>query len=609
MTAPVAPATLEFRDGVPYSAAYGDVYHSADGGAGQARHVFLDGCGLPERWAGCTDFVILETGFGTGTNFLATWAAWRADPLRPARLHFLSVEKHPFGRDDLAALHARWPEFAGLSAELLTKWPPPLAGFHRIALDDGRVQLTLMLGDAEDCLAQVEAGVDAFYLDGFAPDRNPELWHPELIARLARLARPGALAATYSVAAPVRAVLSRAGFVCEKRAGYGRKRHCLRASHAGHRIHAFKLPRRVVVVGAGVAGSAVAHALAQRGIPVSVLERAPAPAAAASGNPVAVFRPVLARTESFATRLTRAAFLHDLRTWPELGERLEWARCGVLHLARDAGASAHQREALAAAAPPADHAYWVDVAAACRLANWPVAAPGVFYPQAGWIVPGGVCRAWLGHPDITLRTACEVARLEAVSTGWRLFDARDGVVDEADAVVLANAHEAGRLVPGAAWPLHAVRGQITRLPPGSLPGVRRVVAREGYFAPGTGPALVGATYEHDDLDLAPRAASDRANLARLETMLPGATAQIRVDEVGGRAALRATVPDRLPLLGAVHGAPGLYVAAAYASRGVTWAGLLGEALADVITGAPLPLERDLMAALDPRRFAAARVRR
>lgn len=603
---PVVPAVLEFLDGVPFSAAYGDVYHSADGGMGQARHVFLGGCGLPERWAGRTDFVILETGFGTGMNFLATWAAWRADPQRSARLSFLSVEKHPFARDDLARLHARWPEFAALSTELLAKWPSPVAGFHRIALAGGRVQLTLMLGDAQACLPQVEAGVDAFYLDGFAPDRNPELWRPGLIETLARLARPGALAATYSVAAPVRAALSRAGFVCEKRAGYGRKRHCLRAAHSGRRVQESRVPQRVAVVGAGVAGSAVAHALAQRGVSVSVLERAPAPATAASGNPVAVFRPVLSRDDTAATRLTRAAFLHDLRSWPELGERLEWARCGVLHLARDAAATERQRQALAVMTAPGGYARWVEVDEARRLANWPVEVPGVFYAQAGWVVPGDLCRAWLEHAGITLRTGCEVARLEVGSDGWRLFGAHGAVLDTVDAVVLANAHDAGRLAPGAAWPLHPVRGQITRLPPGSLPGVQRVIAREGYFAPGIGQPLVGATYEHDDLDLAPRVASDQANLARLEAMLPGAAAQISIARVNGRAALRATVPDRLPLLGAVDGAPGLYVAAAYASRGVVWAGLLGEALADAMTGAPLPLEKNLMAALDPGRFTRAR---
>ncbi|MBI3431902.1 MAG: bifunctional tRNA (5-methylaminomethyl-2-thiouridine)(34)-methyltransferase MnmD/FAD-dependent 5-carboxymethylaminomethyl-2-thiouridine(34) oxidoreductase MnmC [Hydrogenophilales bacterium] len=605
----IVPARLEFKDGVPYSAAYGDIYHSADGGAGQARHVFLQGCGLPQAWAGRDRFVVLETGFGTGLNFLTTWAAWRDDPARPTRLHFLSVEKHPFRADDLARLHAHWPEFAPLSTELLANWPTLVPGFHRIALDGGRVQLTLMLGDALDCLPEVHAGVDAFYLDGFAPDCNADLWQPKLFEVLARLAKPDATAATYTVAAPVRQGLMQAGFVCEKRAGYGRKRHCLSARFAGQSrwVESARL-RHVAVIGAGVAGAAIAHALALRGLEVSVLERAAAPAQAASGNPVAVFRPVIARDDNRATRLTRAAFLHDQRAWAMLTD-VEWARCGVLHLAKDAEAAAKQQQALAATAPPAEYARWVELGEARELANWPVAAPGVFYPTAGWVVPGSLCRAWLDHPAIRLQTGCTVARVEAVAAGWQVVGRDGGVLADADAVVLANARDVLSLAPGPAWPLNTVRGQITQLPSGSLPEIRRVISREGYVAPGTlkGTSawpLVGATYEHDDEDTAPRLESDLANLARLEAILPGAGERLAGEAVSGRASLRATLPDRLPMVGAVDGQAGLYVAAGYASRGVVWAGLLGEALADQMMQQPWPLETGLMQAIAPGRFTA-----
>jgi tRNA 5-methylaminomethyl-2-thiouridine biosynthesis bifunctional protein len=617
----IIPAVLEFRDGVPYSAAYGDIYHSADGGAGQARHVFLQGCGLPQGWASRASFVILETGFGTGLNFLTTWAAWRADPARPARLHFLSVEKHPFRADDLARLHAQWPEFTALSDDLLANWPVLTPGFHRIALDGGRVQLTLMLGDAADCLPQVQAEVDAFYLDGFSPDCNADLWQPRLFSELARLAKPGAMAATYTVAAQVRQGLTQAGFACEKRAGYGRKRHCLGArfalkdsdflrAEARERSYAGKsswvdsaVPQHVAVIGAGVAGAATAYALAQRGIAVTVLERADSPAQAASGNPLAVFRPLISRDDNRASRLTRAAFLHDLRAWAALGGQVEWSSCGVLHLAKDADAATKQQQALADSVPPADYARWVELGEARELAHWAVAAPGgVFYPTAGWIVPGSLCRAWLDHPAIRLRTGCAVARVQPVAAGWQLLDRDGAVLVEADAVVLANARDVLSLVPGQTWPLHTVRGQVSQLPPGCLPEIQRVIAREGYVAPGKGQFLVGATYEHDDDDTTPRMASDLANLARLEAILPGAGGRFAVEAVSGRASLRATLPDRLPMVGAISGQAGLYVAAGYASRGVVWAGLLGEALADQITAQPLPLEAELMRAIAPQRF-------
>jgi tRNA 5-methylaminomethyl-2-thiouridine biosynthesis bifunctional protein len=363
------------------------------------------------------------------------------------------------------------------------------------------------------------------------------------------------------------------------------------------------VPRRVAVIGAGVAGCATAHALARRGVAVTVLERAMTIAQGASGNPLGVFRPLLSRDDNRATRLTRAAFLHNLRAWAALGEQVQWSRCGVLHLARDDDAAAKQRQALADTAPPVEFARWVDEDEARKLANWPVAAPGVFYPSAGWVVPGSLCHAWLDHPAIELRTGCSVAQLESASADWRLLRDDGTVLAEADAVVLANAREAINLVPGQAWPLHTVRGQITQLLPGALPEISRVIAREGYVARGSGQLLVGATYEHDDEDTVPRAVSDRANLARLEAILPGARQRADISVVSGRASLRATLPDRLPLVGQVDGAPALHVAAGYGSRGIVWAGLMGEALADRMTGQPLPLEAQLMRAVAPARFA------
>lgn len=217
-------------DGTPYSPAYGDVYHSAAGGHAQATHVFMGGNGLPERWRGRSRFVILETGFGLGTNFLATWLAWQNDPQRCAELHFISLEKHPFAAADLARAHLAWPEFAELSAKLIRHWPEGdslRVGEHRLELADGCVVLHLVFGDALECLPTLEAAVDAFYLDGFSPVKNPALWSPELCCALHRLAVPGATLATWSVAGAVRRALSDAGFAVEKRPGFAEKRQML----------------------------------------------------------------------------------------------------------------------------------------------------------------------------------------------------------------------------------------------------------------------------------------------------------------------------------------------------------------------------------------------
>ena len=214
-------------NGTPISETYGDIYHSAAGGHAQARHVFLAGNGLPERWQGRETFTVLETGFGLGINFMATWLAWREDSSRCARLQFVSLEKHPFSATDLASAYAAWPEFGMLAEELCSCWPLPEAGIHRLALDGGQVILTLVLGDAIETLPTLSARADAFYLDGFSPVRNPELWSPLLCRLLARLANDGATLATWSVAGDVRRALSEAGFRVERRPGFAGKRQML----------------------------------------------------------------------------------------------------------------------------------------------------------------------------------------------------------------------------------------------------------------------------------------------------------------------------------------------------------------------------------------------
>lgn len=225
----LVPASLVFTEnGTPFSEAFGDVYHSADGGPGQAEFVFLGGNGLPERWRGRHSFTVLETGFGTGLNFLATWNVWRSDKDRPVLLRFVSVEKSPFRSADLEILHRSWPELAPCSALLREAWPALETGRHRLAFEAGRVVLDLFFGDALDVLPRLADRADAIYLDGFAPEKNQEMWSAAVFQALADAARPDATLATWTVAAAVRNGLARAGFEVWKSAGYGRKRQMLR---------------------------------------------------------------------------------------------------------------------------------------------------------------------------------------------------------------------------------------------------------------------------------------------------------------------------------------------------------------------------------------------
>src|SRR5690606_2659259 len=245
----LTPARLSYRDdGTPWSETYQDIYHSNCGGLEQARKVFLAGNDLPERWQGRDVFTIVETGFGLGLNFLATWAAWRDDAARCQRLHFVSAELHPFSREDLACAQAAHADIAALSTELLAQWPPLTPGFHRLHLDGGRVILTLLFGDACTLLSQLEARADAFYLDGFSAAHNPEMWSDELLATLARLAAPGATLATWSARGALRRSLIAAGFDCVRRRGFAAKSQML-AGRFRHGEATATPPRHALVIG------------------------------------------------------------------------------------------------------------------------------------------------------------------------------------------------------------------------------------------------------------------------------------------------------------------------------------------------------------------------
>ena len=252
----VVPASLRFQDGTPYSEAFGDVYHNAAGGIAEKRQVFLGGNALPARWAGRERFTILETGFGLGLNFLLTLQTWRRDPARARRLHFVSIEKHPFSLPDLRTLHARYPEVAAEAAELQARWPLLVPGAHR--LEFGDAVLMLVLADIK-ALRDLRLSADAIYLDGFAPAKNADMWSPQVLRAVSRLAAPGATAATWSVAGPVRHALEETGFAVEKRPGFGGKREMLAARNIrpGNEISPEK-NRKAAVIGAGLAGAAIA---------------------------------------------------------------------------------------------------------------------------------------------------------------------------------------------------------------------------------------------------------------------------------------------------------------------------------------------------------------
>lgn len=608
----LAPARLAHSpQGTPFSTDYGDVYHSAHGALAQARHVFLAGNDLPARWQARDAFVIVETGFGLGHNFLAAWQAWREDDQRCGRLHFISVEKHPFHAEDLRLAHAQACVPEDLSQQLVARWPMLVPGFHRLEFDAGRVVLSLLFGDASEMLPACSASADAIFLDGFAPGKNPDMWSPAVFAALAGLAAPGTTLATWSVSAAVRQGLAEAGFVTGKTQGFSGKREMLRghfgtAAAPGSRASASTRSRHALVIGAGLAGSGIAERLAARGWTSTVLEAGPAPAQGASGNLAGAFRPLPSADDNLLARLTRAGFLFGLQHLARLAERghpVRWDACGVLHVARDAKQETKLRQTVEALAPPPEFVRYVDREEASALAGARTSGGAWWFARGGWIHPPSLCAANLAVVGAGVRCDTRVERIAHVDGRWQALDANDMVIDEADTLVLANAHDARRLA-GTDWlPLRAARGQVSHLPTTQCGSLRSVVCGSGYVTPGVdGLAALGATFVVDDFSLELREEEQHENFAKLEKMLMSYAQDLRTAPLAGRASLRPISPDRLPMVGALPGPTGLWLLSGFGARGLVWGTLCAELLAAQICGEPLPLEHELVAALDPCRY-------
>ncbi|HZV84458.1 MAG TPA: FAD-dependent 5-carboxymethylaminomethyl-2-thiouridine(34) oxidoreductase MnmC [Brevundimonas sp.] len=594
MTDDRSPQLVWTADGAPRSGRFGDVYFSREDGLAESRAVFLTGCGLPKAWAGRARFTVAELGFGTGLNIAALLDLWRAHRPAGGRLHVFSIEGFPLRREEAARALSAWPELAGPASALLAAWPEPTLGFHRLDLPGFDAVVDIAVGDVESALARWSGRADAWFLDGFAPSANPEMWSDAVLDAIAARSALGARLATFTVAGSVRRGLVARGFAVEKRPGHGRKRERLEAMLPGGGAPGVR-PARVAIIGAGIAGAALARAFAALGVEAVVVE-AETPGAGASGFPAALVTPRLdAGDEGIA--VLHAQALERAGTLYAATPDAVVAR-GVLQLeqtprdGRRFGKVAAQSfwpEGAMTALEPQD--------CADRLVE-PVPVGGLWMRDALTLRPAAVLSAWLAQVG---RVSAQVEGLARDGDGWRLLDGEGGTFLEADIVVIASGWGAAVLSP--ALPLSPVRGQADWVDEGDGPAT----AWGGYVAP-MGPGLLfGATHDRGESGGGPTAEASDRNLATLKARLPGmADALSRRRDIRSRTAVRATTPDRLPLAGAM-GETSLYLLGGLGSRGFCLAPLLAEHVAALATGAPSPLPADLAARVDPGRFAGTLV--
>jgi tRNA 5-methylaminomethyl-2-thiouridine biosynthesis bifunctional protein len=601
------PELLWGEDGAPFSTEFDDIYFSRDDGLAETEYVFLTQNRLAERWRALDSqqpgvFVIGETGFGTGLNFFSAWRLWQQTAPASWRLHFISLEKFPLDHRQLQRALQQWPQFAAHSALLLDNYPARVPGQHLLQLT-GNITLQLLFDDAIAGLDALNDSaaleftnrfiIDAWFLDGFAPARNPSMWSDELFAQIGRLSNHGTTFATFTVAGSVKRGLQKAGFHIEKIAGFGTKRQMLRGEFSAaptaektalntdtsHKKTAARAadywaypppsPARqpIVVIGGGLAGTSTARALAERGWPVTLLEQHAALASAASGNSAGVLYTKLSPQDGTLNRFTLASYLYALRFYRHLLATNELPInkafgefCGVLQLSDDNDDSNEKwlqlREVFSG---HDDWVQFVDARRASELALCSVAQTAIWFPRAGWLAPATICATLAQHPLIETRLDCTVQNIERVDSSWRVDTSR-GVL-HAGIVIIATAHDAQKFAPTAALPLKSIRGQTTQLPASWLrQHPATVICHDGYLTPTATGLDIGATFDLRDDEPTLRAIDHHRNVQLLTKALPQLLAAQMSElseaddvyqELSGRVGFRCTTPDYLPIIGAV----------------------------------------------------------
>lgn len=650
-------AELEWTEaGEPRSVQFDDYYFNTVDGSAESKYVFIEGSQLRERLEKNADtaFTIAELGFGTGLNFLLSVETFLQHAAPDTRLHYWSIDRHPLNREALKKSLQRWPQLSDLARELTEVYPPPLPGVHRRTVCSGRVTLDLVWADVDEGIQELSGLdlpiIDAWYLDGFSPQQNPCMWSPALYPRLIAASRAGATIATYTASSAVRRSLSAAGFVITKRPGFGLKRECLQGVVPDDAEPAAIPPtitpwdltanpcavdaNSALVIGAGLAGSHAAAALARRGMVVTVLDEG-AVAGRGSSNAQGVLFTRVSHQRSILGDFSQHAFLFARQLYREMFDEgslrlnLDGALSGCVQIDAPRGDGSILARALLGLEELAESCSAETIAQRLGL---PLETSGLWQPGSGWLAPPAVCRALLAKPGITVEGHCGALTVSQSFAGhWEAKDSRGNVRGKAPILILAAGPDGRTLPQMQGLPLRVVRGQTTQIPAPAGKPLLSSFCHRGYIAPAVnGEHCIGATFKPGDDSREIRIDEHRDNLLALAKALPHWAEQLsELDPktLQGRAELRCVSPDYLPLAGPLPDETafakqfsalqwdastlipekgvyqrGLYLSTAHGSRGLSYAALGAELIASQIFEEPIPVSRELQRALCPARF-------
>jgi tRNA 5-methylaminomethyl-2-thiouridine biosynthesis bifunctional protein len=650
-----APQLTWGADGAPRSNQFDDIYFDHESGLDETNYVFLEHNQLKTRWQALasqnksSSFTIAETGFGTGLNFLCAWQLWQQicqqdkSQLKQSRLHFISVEKYPLNQDTLKNALTMWPSLNTLSDELIAKYPTLCQGLHRIELDHGRIQLSLYFGEAAEGFTSLNANVDAWFLDGFAPSKNPAMWNDELFKQLNRLSHTGTTFSTFTAAGIVRRGLKSAGFDVKKVKGFGHKREMaigalneqpLSFSQRQNEAEPWFTNRttitpdinKVLIVGAGLAGCHTARALANKGIQVDIWDCHQNIAEEASGNAQGMLYPKLASQDSSVNRFYLSSYLYACRLLNQLEQKqgLIWQQTGLEQRATTPNEAIKFEKLIKQGLYPDS----VMTAFGDETSD----EKAIFWPLSGWASPKKWCQQLVQHKNIHFHPGHRLRALKQTDSTWEasasVNDISDVKTESYSHIVLCTANHKDITDPLLSLPTKAVRGQVSALTLTNPLTLDRVLCQTGYVSPPIDNVLnFGSSYSFDDNNQNVTLSDHQGNLKKLTELIPDFDWLSKGTECAGRVAFRCTVLDHAPIIGPIpnktsfidtykmlsknakwktneiaENLTGLYINIGHGSRGLISTPLAGEYLASLILQETSVYERQVERCIHPARF-------
>ena len=644
------------QENTPVSDKFDDVYFSNQDGLAETHYVFLEGNQLWERWVNYQEahFVIAETGFGTGLNFFAVTTLFREfrqkhpdSPLK--RLYFISFEKYPLLLDALQQAHLAYPQFSHLAQHLQQHWLNPIQGCYRFHFDE--TTLDLWFGDVAENLPQLgdymNGKIDAWFLDGFAPSKNPDMWNEQLYQQMFRFTKPQGTFATFTVASAVRKGLENAGFNIKKRKGFGKKRECLSGQKTHEKLTALSTPwfhsqpanlkeQDIAIIGGGIASLCTAISLVKRGAKITIYCENEQTALNASGNKQGAFYPQLSDNNERNIRFYIHAFAygHQFLQWA-IQQQIEFEHefCGVALCAYNEKTESKLNK-IADLNLPSDLYQSLNQSELSEKVGLPLPFGGGFIPQGAWLAPRQLVQdafAFLEKQSIQIKTSQKVTALSQTEHGWQIKTAENETFNH-EVIVLANGHKLTEFEQTRKLPLYPVRGQVSQIPTSAnLLKLKTVLCYDGYLTPvdqAKTSHCIGASHVRDNATREFSLIEQQENQQKIQQNIPEDWTK-EVDTSGNiaRIGVRCSVRDLTPMMGAVphfsaqqtqyqnlfnlrrrkqtieqaENYPNLYLIGALGSRGLTSAPLLGETLASLIYGEPLPMSEDLIHNLMPNR--------